>query len=122
MNRDPMESCKNRQPLQFTLRGWFVLLTIFCVYMALSNAIGVFYSALLLGLLVMSAVVVLLRIENLLLGSVLGAALAIGILAALLFTLPAQPSTGAVVACIIYPPVGSAIGLVCAADRLLRAG
>ncbi len=108
------------EPFQFTLRHMFTFVLLTSVYMALNRSTGFLFASLLLGLFVIGAVIVLLRVGNLLLGGFLGAALATGILVVL--SLSESPALGVdfFAACLIYPPIGYGIGTLCAADRMFR--
>jgi hypothetical protein len=96
----------------------FVLLA--SVYMALNRSTGFLFASLLLGLFVTGAVVVLLRVGNLLVGGFLGASLASGMLIAIGLGASAMPSLDFFCACLVYPPIGCVIGTMCAADRMFR--
>ena len=86
----------------------------------LNRSTGFLFASLLLGLFVVGAVVVLLRVGNPLLGGFLGAALATGMLVVLGLGASAMPGLDFFCACLIYPPIGCVIGTLCAADRMFR--
>ena len=96
----------------------FVLLA--SVYMALNRSTGFLFASLLLGLFVLGAVIVLLRVGNLLIGGFLGAALASGMLVVLGMGAATTPGLDFFCACLIYPLIGCVIGTLCAADRMFR--
>jgi hypothetical protein len=83
MNQASPDRRDRGEPFQFTLRHMFAFVLLASVYMALNRTTGFFVASLLLGLFVLGAVVVLLRVSNLLVGGFLGAALASGMLVAL---------------------------------------
>jgi hypothetical protein len=96
----------------------FVLLA--SVYMAVYRSAGFQFASLLLGVFMLGAVVVLLRVDNPLLGGFLGAVLASGMLIALGLGTSAEIGLGFFVACLLYPPIGYCVGTLCAADRMFR--
>ena len=108
------------EPFQFTLRHMFVFVLLASIYMALNRSAGFLFASLLLGLFVVGAVVILLRVGNLLVGGLLGAALATGMLVVLGLGASAMPGLDFFCTCLIYPPIGCLIGTLCAADRMLR--
>ena len=108
------------EPFQFTLRHMFAFVLLASVYMPLNRSTGFLFASLLLGLFAIGAVVVLLRVGNLLLGGFLGAALATGMLVVLGLGMGEMPGLEFFAACLIYPPIGYGIGTLCAADRMFR--
>jgi ABC-type multidrug transport system permease subunit len=120
MNHGNPDKHDRTEPFQFTLRHMFVFVLLASVYMALNRSMGFLFASLLLGLFVLGAVVVLLRVGNLLVGGFLGAALASGMLVLLGLGMSEPPGLEFFAACLIYPPIGYGIGMLCAADRMFR--
>ena len=120
MNQGNSDKNESTEPFQFTLRHMFVFVLLASVYMALTRSVGFLFASLLLGLFVVGALIVLLRVSNLLVGGSLGAALASGMLVVLGLGASAMPGLDFFCACLIYPPIGYGIGILCAADRMFR--
>lgn len=108
------------EPFQFSLRHLFVFVLIASVYMALNRSAGFLFASLLLGLFLIGAIVVLSHVSNPLGGGFLGAGLATGMLVLLGFGASSMHGLDFFCACVIYPPIGYAIGTLCAADRMFR--
>ena len=103
---------------QFHLRHLFLLVSLLCVYFALVRATGEFVATLVIGTLILRAIVILLRIESVFYGGIVGTCAA-GVLlvgAALAFS-PSSPL--AIFWCLVYPVVGYTIGVLCASQRQL---
>jgi hypothetical protein len=103
---------------QFHLRHLFLLVSLLCVYFALVRATGEFVATLVIGTLILRATVILLRIESVFYGGIVGTCAA-GVLlvgAAMAFS-PSSPL--AVFGCLVYPVVGYTIGVLCASHRQL---
>lgn len=104
----------------FSLWQLFVAVFMLSVYFALARLAGDFAALLIAGTIVVGAGITVLRIDNLLLGGVVGACLAGAILACAGWACVTSP--GALFACwLLYPPLGYALGLAAVAQRSFKA-
>lgn len=110
------------EPFQFALRHLFLLTSGVSAYLALERCTGPLLPTLAVGTFVLAAVIILLRIENMLLGGVWGATLAFVILILVQLAPGASANWGFVTACLFFPVVGYCVGALCAAERILRSG
>ncbi|MEM9827319.1 MAG: hypothetical protein AAF958_12050 [Planctomycetota bacterium] len=114
---------------QIDLLGLFLLVTLCAVFFAVGRAAGLFLATLLTGPILLSGVIVLLRIESPIGGLLIGALLAATmIMVATAAFGPDSHSIGAsqtgvlVTTWVVYPPLGSAYGLIHATHRQIRRG
>ena len=109
-------------PFQFELRHLFLLVSIACIYFALVRAIGEFPAALVIGIIVVRAVIILLRIDNMMVSAIVGTCLAGAFLVCAGMASSPAPPWLILVGCLVYPPIGYILGVLCAARRQLESG
>ena len=107
---------------QFHLCHLFLLVSVASVYFALMRTTGEFVAALVIGLLVLRAVIILLRIDNMLLSAIVGTCLAGAFLVCAALAFGPVPPWLVLAGCLTYPPIGYVVGVLCAARRQLDSG
>jgi hypothetical protein len=116
------ERHKDGAPFQFGLCHLFLLVLIASIYFALMRSTGGFVAALVIGIIVLRAVIVLLRIDNVMLSAIVGTFLAGAFLVCAGIAFGPVPSWLFLVSWLVYPPVGYVLGVLCAACRQLEYG
>ncbi len=107
--------------IQYDLRQLFFFVTAAATFCAAERLIGPLLPLLVLGIIVVGTCIRLLRIENMVLGAVAGTAMTVAILL-LVLVVVSPPSWTAASLGLLYPLVGYAVGMACAADRAFRSG
>ena len=110
------------EPLQFDLRHLFFFISGACVYFAVVRVTGPLLPALAMGAFALSSTVILLRIENILVGGILGTILSVVILSFAQLALGPMTDGMLFSAWILSPMLGYIMGIVSAADRAFRLG
>jgi len=109
-------------PFQFQLCHLFLFVSLACIYFALVHATGEFVAALVIGVFVVRAVIVMLRIDGIMLSGIAGTCLAGTLLFCAGLAFGPEPSCPLFVGCLAYPAIGYTIGVLCAARRQLNYG
>jgi hypothetical protein len=107
---------------QFSLRGLLQLVTLLAVYCAMVRSVGLFLAALAIGVLVVATAVIILRVENLLQGSITGVVVSSLFLALAAAAFPPTEEWLLIGGWLAYPPLGYCVGGLCAVDHGLRSG
>ena len=109
---------------QFSLYHLFLLTTAAGLLFGTGEVIGTFLPSLVLGLFIIAVVISLLGIENLILGGLVGMALAMVTIlgAAMLCAWQEAANLGwsVITALLIYPMMGYTLGILCAANAAWR--
>ena len=110
------DSRRDRAAFQFSLRHLFLATLILSIYFAFVRSTGAFVATLVMGTYIVTVAITLMRIENPLLGGMIGTFLASALLvcAGLAF---GPPTWSFIVGCFVYPVLGYTLGIVSVACR-----
>jgi hypothetical protein len=111
-----------REPFQFALIHLFLFVSGVGAFLALERAAGILFSSLVLGIFLLVGVIILLRIENIVAGGIAGAAFAALFLIVLWIAVCNVSEWAFITASFVYPIIGYFVGIICAADRVIRSG
>lgn len=116
-------SLKQAPAFQFGVWDMLLLMSLACVFFAISRGLGLYWASLLAGCGFIALVVLRMQFQSMLAGAGCGMLTAVLIVLGLWLLGGQQVSPlGIAFSLLFYPLVGYMLGLVCTADRVIRAG